>query len=632
MSLNEEQLKAATHPQGEAALLLAGAGSGKTTTLTRRISWLIEQGVASRRILALTFTNKAAGEIRDRVLKATGLEELHAPRLTTIHSLALSMIRRNPVGFGLAEKVSPLDDYDQNELIKKIILREELDLNFLNVREKISFHRARGVGFRVNYTPEIHKKAQIEHAGSHAMESDELNVWSLFEKEKTATSSIDFDDMLHFVNRRALNDPQWIAKVQQLFDHVLMDESQDTSIVSWEFVNNLLGPNNRNLFVTGDIAQSIYSFNGSSPQLIMNYAEDWRGAAPTLYRLVRNHRSVPEIVNLANAIQDKMTTNTLPLYMESYRGLQGETGKTKLIRADSPRDISERIAYQMSESKKPYKSFAILVRSSLQIRDIEGELVRSRIPYVIRGGRGLLQTEEVRDILSYIRFATNTRDFSALARSIAAPKRGVGDQSLESIRKLANAAFQGDLLESCAASGTKLASYANTIKAIRSQVADPVKALQFAIGTSGYIDHIKKKYSKDQDKINTKIENLNRLKMMIEGLAADSELSTEDLVFQLTMEKVDPNDENGSVTISTIHSAKGLEWDVCFVFNAVETHLPHWRSCGNAEELDEERRLLYVAVTRSRDTCVICIPERVMKGQYLSPVEPSRFLVELGIG
>ena len=185
MDLNEEQLKAATHSIGEAALLLAGAGSGKTTTLTERITWLIAQGVPSRRILALTFTNKAAGEIRERVLRRTGLPEDQAPRLTTIHSLALSMIRRNPCGFGLGEKVSPIDDYDQNELLKKIIAREELDLNCFDIRDKISFHRARGVGFRVDYTHEVHKRAEIQHAGSHAMSPPELKVWDLFEQEKT---------------------------------------------------------------------------------------------------------------------------------------------------------------------------------------------------------------------------------------------------------------------------------------------------------------------------------------------------------------------------------------------------------------------------------------------------------------
>lgn len=632
MGLNEEQLKAATHPDGEAALLLAGAGSGKTTTLTHRISWLIEQGVPPRKILALTFTNKAAGEIRERVLKQTGLPEEQAPRLTTIHSLALSMIRRNPAGFGLGQKISPLSDYDQNDLLKRIVEREKLELNPYGLRDKISYHRARGIGFRVDYTAEVHRRALVMHAGYHAMETPELHVWELFEHEKRGNSAIDFDDMLHFVNRRALNDPEWLAKLQQVFAHVLMDECQDTSVVAWTFVNNLLGPENRNLYCVGDIAQSIYSFNGSSPKLIMDFAEQWRGAAPALYRLVRNHRSVPEVVNMANAIQQKMTTNTLPLLMESFRGLSGERGRTKLLRAETPYEIARKIAYEIDSSRRTLRDYAILVRSSSQVREIEGELIRARLPYVVRGGSTLLQTEEVRDILAYIRFATNPKDFSALSRSSAAPKRSIGPATLEKVRELANRNFDGDLLQACSASGTALASFANTIKAVQAKMADPLAALNTALSLTGYAAYIQKKYAKDKEKTEIKIENLQRLRLMIEGLMVDSELTAEDLIFQLTMDKTErENDERGVVTISTIHSAKGLEWPVTFVFSVNESQLPHWRSIGSEEELDEERRLFYVAVTRARDVCVFCVPDKVQRGQYMSFVDPSRFLTELGI-
>lgn len=630
MGLNEEQMAAATHPQGEAALLLAGAGSGKTTTLTERISWLIAQSVPSRKILALTFTNKAANEIKERVLKRTGLSEEEAPRLTTIHSLALSLIRRNPLGFGLGPRISPLNDYDQNDLLKKIVTREEMEINPYKLRDIISFHRARGIGFRVDYTDEVHQRALREHSGYHALTPQDLKVWALFEKEKTANSSIDFDDMLHLVNRRATLDLEWLVKLQAVFTHVLMDECQDTSVVSWVFVNNLLGPENRNLYCVGDVSQSIYGFNGSSPRLILEFAELWRGHPPTLYRIARNHRSVPEIVNFANAIQEKMTA-TLPLRMESFRGLAGEKGWTRVLRADTPFEIARRIAFQIGDSPRPLRDYAILVRSSSQVREIEGELVRARIPYVVRGGSSLLQTEEVRDILSYIRFATNPKDFSAMSRSSAAPRRGMGDAALEKVRELANRSYEGDLLLALSASGTKFAAYANTIRAIQGRTAEPVAALNAAIGLTGYTEHLKKKYAKEKEKIEAKIENLSRLRMMIEGLAADSELSTEDLVFQLTMDRTEKDDERGVVTISTIHSAKGLEWPVVYVFSVVESQLPHWRSTSSEDEIEEERRLWYVAVTRARDYCMLCVPEKVRRNEYFSVVEPSRFLTELGI-
>lgn len=631
MALNGEQLAAAHHAQGEAALLLAGAGSGKTTTLTERISWLIEQGVPPRKVLSITFTNKAANEIRKRVLERTGLSEEEGPRLSTIHSLALSLIRRNLQGFGLGPKVSPLDEYDQNQLLKRIVEREKLgELNPYQLRDQIEFHRARGVGFRVDYTDDVHQAALHSHSGYHALTKDDMKVWELFEKEKAGNSSLDFSDMLHLVNRRAVNDPEWLVKLQAVFAHVLMDECQDTSVVSWTFVNNLLGPDNRNLYVVGDVNQSIYGFNGSSPSLIMEFADNWRGSAPVLYRIARNHRSVPQIVEFANAIQGMMT-ETIPLQMESFRGLSGEQGWTKLLRGDTPAEIARRIAYQIMESRRSYKEFAILVRSSTQIRDIEGELVRARIPYVVRGGSSLLQTQEVRDILSYLRFATNTNDFAALTRATSAPRCGIGDVALENLRAVANREFKGDLLLALARQGGKFATFANTIREIQKSLSNPVSALNAALSYAGYVSHLRRKFAKEPEKVESKIENLSRLRLMIEGLTADSDMSTEDLVFQLTMDRSEKETERGVVTISTIHSAKGLEWPSVFVFNVVESQLPHWRSSGNASELDEERRLFYVAVTRARDNCTLCVPERCQRGQYLSAVEPSRFLTELGI-
>jgi DNA helicase-2/ATP-dependent DNA helicase PcrA len=629
MDLNSEQLLAATHPQGEAALLLASAGSGKTTTLTARIVWLIKQGVPPRKILASTFTNKAAAEIRERVLKQTGLPEEEAPRLTTLHSLALSLIRKNPAGFGLGPRISPLDDYDQNQLLKRIVEREKLDINPYALREHIEYHRARGVGFRVDYTDEVHQRALREYAGFHALTKDDLLVWELFSQEKQNSSAIDFSDMIWLSLKRMKNDPIWLGKLQKVFDHVIVDECQDINFPQVELLNGLLAPDNRNLFLTGDLGQAIFSFQGGCPALIKEFSTGWRGTPPTLYKLVRNHRSVPQVVDLANSIQDRFT-ESIPLRMESFRGLSGEQGWVKLLHAETPTDIARMIAQQISNNRRPYKDYAILVRSSMQVRDIEGELVRARIPYIVRGGSSLLQTEEVRDILSYVRFATNPNDFSALTRATSAPKCGIGDVALENVRKIANSSFQGDLLQALSTNGPKFASFADTIKNIQKSINNPVGALNATIGLSGYISHLKRKYAKDPDKAQNKIENLSRLRLMIEGLTEDLAISTEDVVFQLSMDRTEKDTERGAVVISTIHSMKGLEAQSVFVTNAVESSCPHWR-CTSEAEIEEERRLFYVAVTRARDYLTICIPEKVQRGQYLSYVDPSRFLQELGI-
>jgi superfamily I DNA/RNA helicase len=631
--LNEEQKIAATHPEGSPALLLAGAGSGKTKTLTERIAWLIGEGVPSRRILALTFTNKAAREIEERVLHRTGLSKDRAPWLTTIHSLALGFIRRNPTGFGLGEKITPLSEYDQTDLVKGIVERmgdKAPDSNAYKIRDKIEYHRARGIGFAVDYTEEVHQAALVAHSGYHAMDKAELQVWSSYEKEKTANNTIDFSDMIWLVIRRAKDDPEWIAKVQQVFLHVLMDESQDTNYPAWQFVNLLLGPENQNLYVVGDVSQSIYGFNGAAPHLIIEYSKSWRATTPTVYRLARNHRSTSAIVNLANAIQSKMT-ETLPLKMESFRGMKGETGRCALIRRYEPRDLAYRIAEIIAEGGKlgaKYSDYAILVRSASQIRDLEGELIRRRIPYVVRGGNGLLQTEEVRDVLAYLRLASNPNDFTALSRVAGVPKRGIGPVALEEIRIMARRVTGGDLVKACVAAGGKITTLGDTMRNVTANIDNPVKALDYILRAIDYKGYLEKKYAKEPERVDTKLENLQRLREMVITLAGDSEGSTEDLIFHLTMDRSEVKDERGAVTISTIHSAKGLEWPVVTIFNCVEGILPH-QFARNSTELEEERRLWYVAVTRARDTCYISFCDRTQIGRNWTDATPSRFLSEL---
>src|SRR5579863_3412550 len=327
VQLNEEQTAAVQHPVGKPAVLIAGAGSGKTRVLTERVRWLMEQGVMPRRICAITFTNKAAGELKDRLGLGLDTPMDQEPRVSTIHSLALSGIRKNPKAFGLQAHVTPLDEYDQSQLMKKVIERYDEKHGHseprgngytYSVLEEIGFHRARGVGFRDDYTDAIHDKALEQHSGYHAMTEEYLDLWELFEDEKRKNSVVDFDDMLHLVVRRMRSDPQWKAVLQKQFDHVLMDEAQDTNPVQWEFVNGLLGPENPNLYVVGDMGQSIYGFNGAVPKILKDYSESWRDAVPTMYRIKRNHRSRKLIVHLANKIQKTMT-ETIPLQMEVFR-------------------------------------------------------------------------------------------------------------------------------------------------------------------------------------------------------------------------------------------------------------------------------------------------------------------------
>ena len=631
-ALNDEQRLAVLHPIGTPAAICAGAGSGKTTVLTARIKHLIDDEVSPKRILALTFTNKAANEILERVGMAA--EPSH-PWIGTIHSLALSAIRRAPKGFGLNEKVTPLDEYDQKEMLKKLIEDRELGdiLNPYLLKDKLAYHRARGVGFRVDYTSEVHQKALVAHAGYHAMSNQELEIWLAYEKQKTHDSVVDFDDMIHLFVRRGQTDEKWLHNLQRQFDFVLMDEAQDTNEIQWSMINLLLPPGNFNMLCVGDINQSIYGFNGANPGILLNYTKEWRGVQPRLYKLERNHRSVPEIVTLANKVQTFMT-DTIPLRMESHRGGKDEHGQILLRHSNTPRDLAESISVEIlnKNAKVQYKDIAILVRAGSQVRDIETELVKNRIPYIIRGAMGLLQAEEVKDILSYLKIASNPHDFSAMRRSSMVPKRGVGDAALDKVLLNANLKHEGNLVESLRGSQLqKLGGYLNIVDELVKRSHDPSDAIDYLVRAIGYETYLKKKYEKHKDKIEQKLNNIVRLKEMINALMAEREMTIDDVVFQLTMQDQKDIGGEGKIIISTIHAAKGLEWKTVYVVGLYDGSLPH-KFCTSDEEISEERRLFYVACTRAKDTLVLGVPAAI-EFAYKEPqwVAPSRFLTELGV-
>lgn len=584
-----------------------------------------------------------------RVLKALpGIEETPMPRMCTIHSLALSAIRKAPVGFGLQERVTPLDDYDQTQMVKKIIDREidakkEGEVNPYRFLEKVGFHRARNIGFVVNYTDEVHEQALVEHGGYHALEPIEVKLWGLLEAEKKKTNTIDFDDMLCYFNRRCEQDAVWLTKLQKMFDVVLVDEAQDLSIPQWGVVNGVIAPDNFNLMCVGDLSQSIMGFNGSAPWMLKQFSENWRGQIPHLYRIARNHRSLPNIVRLANKINNTMT-KTIPLQMSLWRGvdekgvpLEGQRGILKLTRACLPTDIAMTIAAeihrdnQLKKQHIPYKDNCLLIRSAIQLRDIEGAFVKYRIPYVVRGGKGLLQTEEIRDIMAYLRLVTNPKDFMALVRAVGMLKIGVGEVALEKIRKTANEKYDGDLIQG-STSVDKLITFTSAIQQIQKFRDHPVEALEQIIAHTNYRKYISDKYGKkDKDKVKTKLENIDRFLDLVRGLNEEQNMSTEDLVFQLTLDRAREDDKEGMVTISTIHSAKGLEWPRVYVTNVYEGSLPHKFSMGSEDEIEEERRLFYVACTRAKDQLIICVPGMTQNGPNSMTVRPSRFLVETGV-
>ena len=645
-----DQLRAITHPlDGGPAIVVAGAGSGKTFTLTARVAWLIAQGVPPRRVVAVTFTNKAADELRGRIGVVEGSAD--CPRVSTIHALALGAIRKDSLGFGLSARVSPLDTMDQADLIDTLVQAKFsgpkrdsawAEFNKWGFLEKIGYHRARGLGFARDYTKEVHEEALKYQKGRMALENAELNLWKEYEETKRNSSAVDFDDMLHLVVRRGLNDEAWADRLGSMFLHVLVDESQDTSPIQWAFLELLVGNHKNDIYAVGDVNQSIFSFQGASPDILVAMAKSWRGVEPVIYKLERNYRSVPGIVRLANQIQGCMSA-TIPLTMSSQREAQEGVRCTAFLQSATPRDIAGNIAERIADDNRPkgstlrYRNNAILVRSKGQIKDVEMELIRCRVPYVIRGGQGVFQSREAKDLVSYLRIMSNPRDVVAFTRAASVPKRGIGDAGIRALGLQAAKGHGGDLVAAAIASpNPKMNEFGNQILLLRNLVANDgmgvVEVLNRLIALIGFRALVTARYRADGTEVETKLIALDKI---LEAIGAIEESlgggSLEDVVFRLTMDKEEEakdEDDGGKTVISTIHSAKGLEWARVFVTNVVEGSLPHsW--CRTEAEIEEERRLFYVACTRARDRLYICVPHSSQIGPKLVPATPSRFIEEL---
>ena len=613
-----------------------------TATMTARVRWALDQGIPERTLCVVTFTNKAANELRHRI--GFGKDPSVGPRVSTIHSLSLSAIRKDPIGFGLSPRVTPLDTGDSKDFLERLLTLRKKDPKFAelkpwNVLEKINYHRARGIGFIPDYTEAYHRQVQHIHSGLHALVPEELVLWGEYEQLKKSSSVVDFEDMLHLVVRRGREDATWRDRVQSQFNTVLVDEFQDTSVVQCAFVELLLPPDNPNLYVVGDTSQSIYGFNGASPEILMGMTKDWRGTVPVLYKLENNYRSVSKVVNLANRIQQTMT-GTVPLTMHAKRVIPpgGFEGKVAVISGTTPRDIAQNIAEaivtdnRLKSSPFKFKDNAILVRAASQIPDLESALVSCRIPYVVRDGISLLQTEEAKDLFSYMKLVANPKDVSAFARAIATPTRGVGPVAIEKVRKIAMEKFDGDILQACCAyEHMTLRPWGQAVTEM-SALTDSAELFSKVIKFTGYRDILVQRYRKDRDRLETKLQNLERLKDALIGLVQDNPTATTaDIIFRVTMDgKAEATTPDGAVTISTVHSGKGLEWPRVYVVNLIEGSIPI-RYARTDAEIEEERRLFYVAVTRARDALVLGVPKVVMRGPNSARVQPSRFLGELGI-
>jgi DNA helicase-2/ATP-dependent DNA helicase PcrA len=598
-SLNPEQREAVVHPGGP-MLIFAGAGSGKTRVITFRIARLLQSGVWASRILAVTFTNKAAREMRERLEGLVG-EAARNMWVGTFHSLCARILRIDGKHIGLDPNFVIYDDADQLGLIREVLKAKNIDdksiqpraiLNEIsNAKEKLT-------------SPEKY----IENATGF-FERIVGDVYKSYNSLLQRANALDFDDILYFTNRLFDQRKDVLEKYQERFLHVLVDEYQDVNFAQYSIVHAIAGKH-KNIVVVGDDDQSIYAWRGADVKLILQFGSDYPDAK--IIKLERNYRSTKTILAAANeVIKHNRSRARKELWTENPEGVP-----VTLTQAGTEQDeglrIAERINHDVRSGRRKYRDFAVLYRTNAQSRTMEEAFLTTRIPHVLVGGQRFYERKEIKDMLAYLRLAFNPRDDVAFRRAVNTPPRGIGPGAQGKIEDTA-ATQNVSLLEAChdqelqsnlpkKAAGA-LRAFAGAIQEAQ-EIAErgPVTPIMRALLTSsGYVDMLKGEHSQESL---ARLENLQELlNVTAEYDSTSDEPSLVGFLESVSLvADVDALTGNGdAVTLMTMHAAKGLEFPVVFIAGMEEGVFPHSRSLGSDTELEEERRLAYVGMTRARE-------------------------------
>ncbi len=633
--LNEAQAEAAAHHRGP-ALVIAGAGSGKTRTLIYRIAHLIEaHGVSPDQVLAVTFTNKAAAEMRERASHLVhGADKLW---MSTFHSAGVRILRAYGEYIGLKRGFVIYDDDDQLDVIKEVmgnvpgigpdtnprVLRSILDKAKSNLLTPQGLERQPEA-----YISGLRKDVAVE-------------VYRRYEARKTGQNAIDFGDLITETVRLFREVPAVLDRVQDraLFIHV--DEYQDTNKAQYE-LTRLLASRDRNLLVVGDPDQSIYRFRGADIQNILDFQKDYPDAQ--VYRLEHNYRSSARVLNLAN----KLIENNTERLEKVLRPVKADGTPVLFHRAMDHRGEGDFVAQEITREHAAglnFRDIAVLYRTNAQSRVIEESLRRVSIPAKIVGGVGFYDRREIRDILSYARLAINPADDVALRRIIGRPRRGIGDQALSKLMEWAQAA-RVPVLTACANAehildrgANKAIEFAQLMEGFAEAVEGygPGGFLRFVIETSGYLTMLRDEGTEGQ----ARLENLEELVNAAEEWAQANEGTIADFLDDAALlSSVDDarvkreNDgvPEDAVTLMTLHNAKGLEFPVVFIVGTEEGLLPSKNALTEAGGIEEERRLFYVGITRAMDRLTLTAAANRMTYGKTNSTEDSRFLEELDGG
>ena len=631
--LNPEQQQAVQHTEGP-LLILAGAGSGKTRVLTQRIAYLVGAcGIAPEGILAVTFTNKAAGEMRERVEKLLG-SDARALWLATFHSICVRLLRREIGHLGYSRGFVIYDDADSLGVVKEVQKRHDLDPKVLDPRRlRWRIDQWKNAGL----SPSAAAHDAVDFEDRRAAE-----LYATYQRLLGEAGALDFGDLLLKTVELFRRFPEVLAHYRRRFQYVLVDEYQDTNRVQYELVQQL-AREHRNLCVVGDPDQSIYAWRGADVRNILDFERDYPDAR--VVKLERNYRSTEPILKGASGVvAHNHARKEKDLFTEREGGERIRVFEARDDREEAQFVVRE-IIQAARETPRPYGDFAVFYRTNAQSRVFEEEFLKYNVPYVVVGGVRFYDRAEVKDALSYLRLLQNPADNAALRRIVNRPPRGIGKTTMERAEAIAIAEnltlLEGmaRYVESDAGSraAPKVRRFCALLDGLREDAmnAAPAAAIARVLDRSGYVAALERAGGPDAE---TRLENLRELLAAAEDFSranaeivddarSELELFLDQVALVSDLDTYDPGD--GSVSLMTAHSAKGLEYPVVYLVGMEEGVFPHAGSIRDDEGIEEERRLCYVGMTRAMEQLTLTsAAERLRYGSRTYGV-PSRFLAEI---
>jgi len=611
MELSDQQ-RAAVEYIGP-ALVVAGAGSGKTRALTAKIAYLINQGYAPERILAITFTNKAADEMKRRLVALTGHSMDRFPWVRTFHSACLRILKVHCHLLGFSPPIQILGEYQQQKLVRDIIREFNIDKKHTYpIRGHIS--HAKNSGYPARYFDKHKRLAQFALS----------EIYERYENELKSRNAVDFDNLLLLTRDLLMGHPEVRSQYQRLFSYVLVDEYQDTNDLQEELTRLFLGGGN--LFCVGDDWQAIYGFRGSNVNNFLAFSKNYDESK--VFRLERNYRSASEIVDTANLL---IANNPHKMEKACYSKKPGGTVEVYDFFSDEEEAgwVADKMR-NLHENGIEWSQMAVLYRTRFCSLPFEQAFRSLGIPYQMLGGKGFYERKEILDITCYLTAAVFEKDDAAFERIINIPKRGIGPGMISRIMQLCQPgmslkAAAGQALEKKALSAKaesqvqQLLDLLNTISQL-----PPGAAVNQILEQTGYLDYLRQ-YAKTSDDYTSRVENIEQL--IYAATRYDALMDYLEEAALVKEDKAADAEVAHQVNIATMHASKGLEFKVVFVAGCEENLLPHWKSRETPSDIEEERRLMYVAMTRAEEFLYLTSAE-FRKGQF-NP--RSRFLEEVSI-